>query len=103
VVTHSSADYLIVEGQAVRRQRAPLTRGLNRNHNRAVKAVFKSAATAARTRPGPLQDWHRARVARGLREDLADVMLARKLAALTLRLWKKGERYDPTQLTQQAR
>jgi transposase len=103
VVTHSSADYLIVEGQAVRRQRAPLTRGLNRNHNRAVKAVFKSAATAARARPGPLQNWHRARVARGLRADLADVMLARKLAALTLRLWKKGERYDPTQLTQQAR
>jgi transposase len=103
VVTHSSADYRIVEGQAVRRQRAPLTRGLNRNHNRLVKAVFKGAATAAKARPGPLQDWHRAHVARGLREELADVMLARKLAALTLRLWKKGERYDPAQLTQQAR
>ena len=103
VVTRSSADYVLVDGQAVRRRREPLTRGLNRNHNRLLKHVFKSAATAARARPGPLQDLHRALVARGLREPLADVTLARKLAALTLRLWKKGERYDPTQLTQQAR
>jgi transposase len=103
VVTRSSADYQIVDGQAVRRWRAPLTRGLNRNHNRVLKDVFKSAATAVKARPGPLQDWHRALVARGLREELADVTLARKLAAITLRLWKKGERYDPTQLTRQAR
>jgi hypothetical protein len=34
---------------------------------------------------------------------LARVTLARKLAAITLRLWKKGEPYDPTQLTIQAR
>src|SRR5437667_344959 len=103
IQTPGRADYVLVDGQAVRRRRAPLTRGLNRNHNRLLKHVFKSAATAARARPGPLQDWHRALVARGLREPLADVTLARKLAALTLRLWKKGERYDPTQLTQQAR
>ena len=38
-----------------------------------------------------------------LREPLARVTLARKLAAITLRLWKKGERYDPAKLTQQAR
>ena len=36
-------------------------------------------------------------------EELARVTLARKLAAITLRLWKKGERYDPTQLTTPAR
>lgn len=103
VVTRSSADYLIVDGRVVRRQRAPLPRGLNRNHNRVVKQVFKSAATAAKARPGPLQDWHRGLVARGMREALADVTLARKLAAITLRLWKKGARFDPTQLTAQAR
>jgi hypothetical protein len=39
---------------------------------------------------------------RGMREELARVTLTRKLAALTLRLWKKGERYDPAQLTRQA-
>jgi hypothetical protein len=41
-------------------------------------------------------------MARGLREELARVTLTRKLAALTLRLWKKGARYDPAQLTIQA-
>jgi transposase len=103
VVTRSSADYVISAGQPVRRRRAPLTRGLNRNHNRVLKDVFKGAATAATARPGPLQDWYQERLAGGMRAELARVTLTRKLAALTLRLWKKGERFDPTQLTRQAR
>jgi transposase len=103
VVTRSSADCTIVDGQAVRRQRASLTRGLNRNHNRVLKQVFKSAATDAKTRPGPLQDFYRGMLARGMREELAAVTLARKLAAITLRLWKKGDRFDPRQLTMSVR
>ena len=103
VVTRSSDDYRLVAGQPVRRRRAPLTRGLNRNHNRLLKDVFKGAATAATARPGPLQDYYHGMLARGMREELARVTLTRKLAALTLRLWKKGERYDPAQLTMQAR
>ena len=85
------------------RRRAPLTRGLNRNHNRVLKDVFKGAATAAKARPGPLQDGYQARVAGGMAEALASVTLARKLAAIVLRLWKKGERFDPTKLMQPAR
>ena len=103
VVTRSSAEYAIVAGRPVRRRRAPLTRGLNRNHNRVLKDVFKGAATAATARPGPLQDWYQERLAGGMRAELARVTLTRKLAALTLRLWKKGERFDPAQLTRQAR
>ncbi len=103
VVTRSSADYTLVAGQPVRRRRAPLTRGLNRNHNHVLKDVFKGAASAATGRPGPLQDFYGGLLARGMREPLARVTLARKLAAITLRLWKKGERYDPAKLTQQAR
>jgi len=79
-----------------------MTRGLNPNYNRVVKDVFKGAATAAAARRGPLQDWYAGLLARGLAPALARVTLARKLAALTLRLWKKGKRYDPTQLTRQA-
>jgi transposase len=103
VVTRSSADYTLVRGQPVRRRRAPLTRGLNRNHHRILKDVFKSAATAATARPGPLQNFYQGMLARGMREELARVTLTRKLAALTLRLWKRGARYDPSQLTRQAR
>ena len=102
VVTRSSADYTLVAGQPVRRRRPVQTRGLNRNHNRVLKDVLKGAATAATVRPGPLQDFYQAMIARGMRAELARVTLTRKLAALTLRLWKKGERYDPTKLTMQA-
>jgi hypothetical protein len=102
VVTRSSADYTLVAGRPMRRRRAPMTRGLNRNHNRVLKDVFKSAATAATARPGPLQDFYHGMIARGMREELARVTLTRKLAALTLRLWKTGERYDPMKLTVQA-
>jgi len=99
VVTHSSADYLIEEGRPVRRRRPPMTRGLNRNHNRLVKQVFKSAATAATARPGPLQTWYHHLLAGGMDEPLARVTLARKLAAIALRLWKTGEHFDPSYLT----
>ena len=102
VVTRSSADYVMEGGRAVRRQRAPMTRGLNRNHNHVLKDVFKGAATDATGKPGPLQDFYLGMVARGMREELARVTLARKIAAITLRLWKTGESFDPTELTTQA-
>lgn len=103
VVTHSTSDFTIVAGRPVRRRRPPLTRGLNRNYNRVLKDVFKGAATAATARPGPLQDWYHGLLERGMREELAKVTLARKLAAITLRLWKTGEPFDPTKLTKPAR
>jgi len=99
VVTRSSADYEFFDGRAHRRSRRPLTRGLNRNHNRVLKAVFKGAATTATGRAGPLQDFYHGMLERGMREELARVTLARKLAALTLRLLKTGEVFDPTQLS----
>jgi hypothetical protein len=104
VVTRTSAEYEVDNGRRIRRRgRRPTTRGLNRNHNRVVKDVFKSAATAAATRSGPLQEWYKGLLAGGMREELARVTLARKLAALTLRLWKTGGRYDALKLTMQAR
>lgn len=102
VVTHSSADYAFQEGRLVRRRRQPMTRGLNRNHNRVLKNIFKGAASAAIARPGPLQEFYQAMLERGMKPELARVTLARKLAALTLRIWKRGERFDPGKLTKQA-
>ncbi len=69
VVTSSSADYTLVEGRPVRRRRAPMTRGLNRNHNRVLKDVFKGAATAATAWPaaGLLSRDDRSRDATGTR------------------------------------
>jgi transposase len=102
VVTKTSAEYEFVAGRPVRRRRAPLTRGLNRNYNRVLKDVFKGGATAATAQPGPLQDFYNARIAGGVREELARLTLTRKISAIVLRLWKRGEEYDPTKLTTQA-
>lgn len=98
VVTHSSADHELVHGTVRRRQRRPLTRGLNRNRNRRVKGVFKGAANAATGKPGPLREYYDGLLAKGMREERARVTLARKLAALTLRLWKPGEIFDAEEL-----
>lgn len=103
VVTRTSAEYEMDGARSVRRRRRlVMTRGLNRNHNRVLKDVFKGAATAASVRSGAFQEWYQGLLTRGMREELARVTLARKLAAITLRLWKHGERYDPTKLTVQS-
>ena len=102
VVTRSSADEEFAGGKLRRRRKGPLTRGLNRNHNPVLKAVFKGAANAATARPGPLRDFYEASLARGVRDELAKVTLARKIVSVVLRLWKKGELWDPKKLTMQA-
>ena len=101
VVTRSSADQEFVKGKLRRSRRAPLTRGLNRNHNPTLKNVFKGAANAAAAKPGPLKDFYDACVGRGVREELAKVTLARKISSIALRLWKKGELWNPDKLTTQ--
>jgi len=103
VVTRTTAEYALdARGRPVQRRRPPMTRGLNQNHNHVVKEVFKGAATVAAVRAGEFRDLYRVLVARGMREELARLTLTRKLAALTLRLWKTGERYDAKKLTSYA-
>jgi hypothetical protein len=41
-------------------------------------------------------------VASGNKPELVLLTIARKIAAITLALWKKGERYDETKLTMHA-
>ena len=101
VVMHTSAEHDFDDGRPVRRKRAPRTRGLNRNYNRVLKDVFKGAALVALGRPGALQDLYEGMLSRGMRAERARVTLARKIAALTLRLWKEGEVYDAAKLKQQ--
>ena len=92
VVTETSAEYAVVDGRICRSKKRPLVRGLNRNYSRSLKSVFKSAAKTAAA--GPWKSHFDAMVANGTREPLALLTLARKIASITLTLWKKGERYD---------
>src|ERR1700680_765374 len=102
VETHDSGEYRSVRGKLQRNRERITVRGLNDNHNKDLKNLFKSAAISASTRPGPLQDFCVALVAKGIRPTMARLTLARKIAAITLTMWKKGVSFDPKQLHRQA-
>ena len=76
-------------------------RGLNRNHNHDLKNLFKGAAIVAATKPGPLQEFYAALLAKGIRPEMARLTLARKIAAITLIIWKKGVCFDAQYLKPQ--
>ncbi len=69
---HSGAEHCYVDGELQRSKKQISIRGLNRNHNHDLKNLFKSSAT-----------------------------LARKIAAITLIVWKKGVRFDAQYLKPQ--
>src|SRR2546427_12187621 len=96
------ADYRFVAGQLQRSRKLFATRGLNEDHNHELKNIFKSAATTASARPRPFHDFYAALLAKGMRPSMARLTLARKIAAITLTLWKKGERFDAEHLKRQA-
>jgi transposase len=93
VVTRTSAEYVLVNGVVRRSARPVATRGLNRNHNHLLKKVFKSAASSA-CASGPFKAAYDARVAQGMDASLARLTIARKLAATTLVIWKRGEKFS---------
>ena len=100
--TRSSADYRFVNGQLERTRKPVWIRGLNLNHNHDLKNLFKSAATTASVRPGPFGTFYQHLLAKGMLPAMARLTLARKMAAITLSVWKKGERFDAQQLKPQA-
>jgi transposase len=100
--TSTSGEYRIVEGQLKRSKKFLAIRGLNANHNHDLKNIFKGAATRAAAVGGPFQEFHAGLVARGMKPTLARLTLARKIAAITLVVWKKGVSFDAEHLKQQA-
>ena len=101
IETHSSADHRYVEGQLRPSKRPVSLRGLNRNHNHDLKNIFKGAAIIAATKAGPFQEFYAALVAKGMRPEMARLTLARKIAAITLIVWKKGVSFDAQHLKPQ--
>lgn len=100
--TYTSGEYRFVGGQLKRSKKAVAIRGLNKNHNHDLKNIFKGAATRAAATAGPFQEFYEARIASGMKPAMARLTLARKIAAITLLVWKKGVRFDAKQLEQQA-
>lgn len=100
--THDSAQYRVVEGQLQRSKKPVTLRGLNENHNHDLKDIFKGAAMRASTAAGPLHDFYAALLAKGRKPTMARLTLARKIAAITLIVWKKEVRFDANHLKQLA-
>jgi len=100
--TRNSAQHRFVDGQLQRSKKPQQLRGLNQNHNHDMKAVFKSAATMASGGEGAFHDFYQGLLTKGMEPAMARLTLARKIAAITLTIWKKGAHFDAKQLKPQA-
>jgi transposase len=79
-------------GELRRTHKTNTVRGLNDNRNPQLKYLIKSIALGASVRPGPWQDFYQRLLHKGMKPAMARLTLARKIAAITLTVWKKGER-----------
>lgn len=99
IVTRSSADWIQVDGTWTR-TRVPRTVGLNPNHNRTMKEIFKGAATTVISSRccAPLCDHYDRLLEEGTKPNLAKLTIARKIAAIVLAMFKTEEVFDPERL-----
>jgi hypothetical protein len=102
VETRDSAQYCYVGGELQRSKKPQQLRGLNQNHNHDLKNIFKGAATRASNCAGPFQDFYRGLLTKGMKPEMARLTLARKIATITLVVWKRGANFDAQHLKQQA-
>ena len=99
--TYTSGEYRFVEGQLKRSIKTPgHSRAQHESHD--LKNIFKGAAIRAAVLSGPFQEFYAALVVRGMKPSMARLTLARKIAAITLLVWKKGVHFDAQLLKQQA-
>ena len=100
--TRTTGEHRYVKGQLRRSKKQISIRGLNKDHNHDLKGLFKAAATRASVQPGLFQDFYQRSLAKGIKPTMVRLTLARKIAAITLTLWKKGENFDAEKLKSQA-
>jgi len=101
VRTASSGDYATVDvhtGEVVREPKVR-TLGLNRDYNRTLKSIFKTAAlNAIRTRHSPYRQHYQHQLRRGQRPKLARLTIARKISAAAWSCWKNQTPFDAQQV-----
>ena len=100
--TRESAQYRYVDGQLQRSKKPQQLRGLNQNHNHDMKDIFKSTATMASGQEGPFHDFYQDLLMKGMEPAMARLTLARKIAVITLVVWKRGVHFDAKKLKSQA-
>jgi hypothetical protein len=104
IVMRSSSDWVQPQAGGWVRAQVQQTQGLNRMHNPTLKGIFKGAATTIVTKlqADPLYEHYLRMTCAGTKPNLAKVTIARRVAAVVLRMWKDEKEYDPGKLEQQA-
>jgi transposase len=97
IVTRSSSDYVRSPDGRWERHPVQQTRGLNRNRNPTLKAVFTGAAmTVIQQMPDhALHKDYQRMLQSNIKPNLARLTLARRIAVTAWAIWKNKERYDP--------
>ena len=93
VVMRSSSDWARDRRGDWQRKQVNQTRGLNYNRHPLLKNVFKGAAMQVASMDHPLGHAYQ-KLLETTKPTLARLTIARRLAAATLAMWKKGEDYD---------
>lgn len=93
VTTRSSADHLIIDGKLQKKIKQTNTRGLSRHFCHRLKNVFKMAAKKS-TNSEAFGQYYENLLDSGTRPSLAQVSLARKIAAVALSVWKNKSDFD---------
>jgi transposase len=97
IVTRSSSDWKRTDDGTWIRAKTEMTRGLNRNYNRALKTIYKGAASTVMQNAKieePIYQHYLSLLDGGTKPNLAKLTIARQLASVTLSLWRSGEEYD---------
>lgn len=97
VVMRTSSDWTRQDGRWVRSDNVSKTRGLTRQRQPVLKAVFKGAANTvvAHMTGHPLTQKYHQMCEAGTKPSLAMLTIARKIAAAVFAMWKNGEVYSP--------
>ena len=97
IVTRSSSDWVRTRTGEWVKAEVKRTRGLNRNFNRTLKAIFKGAATTVigRGEDARLYGHYTRLLEGGTKPNLAKLTIARQIASILLAVWRTGEAYDP--------
>jgi transposase len=101
VVMRSSSDWVRAADGSWIRTNTQQTRGLNYNHNRLLKKIFKGTATTVigqKRKEDPVFQHYLSLLENGTNPTLAKLTIARQIASITLSILRSGEEYDAKKL-----
>ena len=102
IVMRSSSDWVQSPNGGWMRAQVQRTRGLSRRHNSSLKNIFKGAANTVvmKLHTDPLYEHYLRLTSAGTKPNLARLTIARRVAAIVLRMWKDEQEYEPDKLKQ---